>query len=310
MDNYFHLGGDSLKAEEIVTRISSLLDVENLPIVIFLQAPTIKQMSSLLESEELIDDPTLICLQRGGSKLPLYLIHACGGEVLFFSDLVKHLEEGRPIYAFRAPTKKGAAFEHNTIEELAEFYLKTLIDFQKEGAYYLGGAALGGLIALEMANTLYSFGFLKSVILFDSVPPIPQVHKEGVRGYFLNYLGRIKYHWRTGEFYGRVKDYLVRKYDNLSSRRNSADDPQFELKLHLQRLSQKYEPKMFDGDVVLFVSEYRRGFPKDPYFRVKIWDDLLKGNIHSHIISGEHTDILKEPHVENLASILKEHLIE
>jgi hypothetical protein len=154
IDNYFHLGGDSLKAEQIVTRISMSLGIENLPIVIFLQAPNIKQMSELLEKEEIIESPTLISLQSEGKKSPLYLIHACGGEVLFFSDLIKYLSKDRPVYAFRAPQGKNGNFEHKTVEELAAFYVNTLVGFQKNDPYYLGGAALGGLIALEMANIL------------------------------------------------------------------------------------------------------------------------------------------------------------
>jgi acyl-CoA synthetase (AMP-forming)/AMP-acid ligase II/thioesterase domain-containing protein len=310
VDNYFNLGGDSLKAEEIVTRISKSLDIEQLPIVVFLQAPTIRKMVELLESEVPIEEPTLICMQEKGNKLPLYLIHACGGEVLFFSDLVHNMGKGRPIYALRAPTEKNGSFTYSSIEELASFYVDHVILKQEKGPYIIGGAALGGLIALEMALQIKNQNKkVSSLILFDTVPPIIKTEFRGPFALIKRYLNRIALHWKKGDLFSWVKYHLIWKYHNLILEKKAQTNPQLRLQLYLQKISSKYNPVHYDGEVLLFMSEKRKGPFQDPYHRISQWDKILIGERENHVIPGEHTNILKEPYLRNLAPILKQYLI-
>ncbi|MCX6653693.1 MAG: AMP-binding protein, partial [Candidatus Bathyarchaeota archaeon] len=102
-DDYFDLGGDSLRAEEIVTLISTRLGIRKIPIVIFIHAPTIEKMAIMLSSELTDLDSILVCMQPNGGKTPMYIVHSCDGEIIMFTNLVYNLGQERPIYAFKAP---------------------------------------------------------------------------------------------------------------------------------------------------------------------------------------------------------------
>src|SRR5215831_8315036 len=47
-DNFFDLGGDSLKALEVISRLHALFGVE-LPLIVFFEDPTIDHLSEVLE---------------------------------------------------------------------------------------------------------------------------------------------------------------------------------------------------------------------------------------------------------------------
>ena len=69
-----------------------------------------------------------------------------------------------------------------------------------------------------------------------------------------------------------------------------------------------YEPKTYNSDTILFVSEG----PKNPDFRIENriqpWKELITGQLDIHIVPGKHLGILKKPHVKILAEKLKKEL--
>jgi thioesterase domain-containing protein len=66
-----------------------------------------------------------------------------------------------------------------------------------------------------------------------------------------------------------------------------------------------YEPPPYDGDVALFqpvdtldVYDYRPG-----------WTRVVKGELSSHTLPGDHTSMLDEPHVEALGAAIRSALL-
>jgi acyl-CoA synthetase (AMP-forming)/AMP-acid ligase II len=77
-DNFFELGGDSIQGGLILSRICEALQIERIPLVIFLRAPTIEKMADILSRKEFSLSPaSLVALQAGGSRSPIYFVHAC-----------------------------------------------------------------------------------------------------------------------------------------------------------------------------------------------------------------------------------------
>jgi thioesterase domain-containing protein len=78
------------------------------------------------------------------------------------------------------------------------------------------------------------------------------------------------------------------------------------------RIAEEYVPSQYTGRVILFVPSTRawihRGQNKDPESRINEWHPYLAGEFISHIITGEHLDILKPPAVRQLAHHLRLHL--
>ena len=67
-----------------------------------------------------------------------------------------------------------------------------------------------------------------------------------------------------------------------------------------------YRPKQINSDVALFRTKARALFRShDPFMG---WKRLTQGDVHIHMIKGEHFNILEQPNVASLAEALKQEL--
>ncbi len=306
-DNYFQLGGDSLKAEEIVTQTSKLLEIDRIPLVIFLHAPNIEKMAMLLQEDLGREEQVLINLQKNGLKNPLYLIHACAGEVLFFADLVNYLRPDRPIYALRSPGLDRGEINYNSVEELASIYIESMLENQKEGPYIIGGAGIGGIIGMEMSHMLTDLEKnVSALILFDTVPPRKREtsHRRSFLDKIIFILSRIKFYIVNGQFKQMAIAMIKKRYQQITA----PNDIQLKILKHNIEIASKYNIRKFNDQVILFMSEKRLGFPKDPMYRINMWSELLPETTEKIVNPGEHLNIFKEPYVRTLAQKLTEYL--
>jgi amino acid adenylation domain-containing protein len=103
---------------------------------------------------------------------PLFLIHPVSGDVFFYRHLARELGGAVPVFGFEAPGRERPTERLGTIEALAEHYVDSLLDFQKEGPYLLAGSSMGGAIAFEMARRLDERGRPVAFVgLLDAVHP-------------------------------------------------------------------------------------------------------------------------------------------
>ncbi len=157
-DDFFDLGGHSLKAVQLMAEIKKLKNV-NIPLASLIQNSTVRTFAKLLTSDSQSDYwQCLVPIRTEGSKTPLFLIHGAGLNVLLYQSLTHHLKENRPIYAFQAKGLDGKQEISNSIEEMADDYLEEIRKIQPEGPYMLLGFSLGGFIAYDMAKKLADQG--------------------------------------------------------------------------------------------------------------------------------------------------------
>jgi thioesterase domain-containing protein len=95
----------------------------------------------------------LVLLQPGGPRLPLFLIHPAGGQVLCYAELARHLGPDQPVYGLEDVS--GSA---RSISDLAAVYIQAVQSLQAEGPYRLAGWSFGGRVAFEMARQLAAQG--------------------------------------------------------------------------------------------------------------------------------------------------------
>jgi thioesterase domain-containing protein/acyl carrier protein len=326
-DNFFELGGHSL----IAVRLFASMEKEfgkRLPLATLFRAPTVAQLAMLLEAESGVASASVVPIQTSGSRPPFFCVHAVGGNVLEYYDLAKHLGTDQPFYGLQSRGLNGEA-PHLRIEDMAAHYIAELRQMQPVGPYYLGGRSLGGIIAYEMAGQLHAQGHeIGLLAVLDSYPvgyerTAPDsssvktraqrfgkrfsAHLTNVRS--LPGREKVSYLFDKSK-YGpiRVKSKLwraiYRSYNNLGLNLPQVlkDVEQFNW-----LAAQQYRPQPFDGRVTLFwASQDLRA----KFDLVEGWQTLARGGLDLHEISGTHLDMIKEPHVADLAKRLNACLLE
>ncbi|MCG8634487.1 MAG: alpha/beta fold hydrolase [Desulfobacterales bacterium] len=185
-DDFFELGGNSLIAVALVSRLKTALKVE-LTVRDFLNFPTISELSGIIDisrenkSGKIKNPPKPKslpkCMMRikggSGSKRPLFLVHPIEGQVFFYRDLALGLNTDRRVYAFQARGLGRGEEPFTTIPDMAAHYVDSLLEKQPKGPFLLGGTSFGGIVAFEMSQILTAAGeSVELLFLIDS--PMPQ----------------------------------------------------------------------------------------------------------------------------------------
>jgi thioesterase domain-containing protein len=300
-DNYFQLGGDSLMAAEILSDICERKQIEEIPLVIFIYAPTVGKMAKILDDGKFELPPSsLIALQPKGSRPPIYCVHACEGDILFLNPLSVELGPDQPFYGIRSQGLDGKHSPITTVDEMAIHYLNEIRAFQPYGPYLLAGAGVGGIIALQMATVLRSKKIdVDKVFLFD-MPKLYKNKKTTPSGTLIDHLLKRLSKGEIGPIFLWIKNRLRRFYHDQAER----FVPRIRVLNVIGRAVWVHEPQPYEGEVILFISESHENPKYDLKSRISYWGNILKGKFDVHVIPGKHLDILKTPSVKILADIL------
>ncbi|WP_443659035.1 non-ribosomal peptide synthase/polyketide synthase [Clostridium algidicarnis] len=176
-DNFFEIGGHSLKATKLIARINKEFKIE-ISIKDVFYGQTIKELSHCItESKKYstnISNDNVILLKSSDENSSakeenLFIIHDGSGDIGGYIELTSNLKDNIKCWAIKAD--KEAIYNRNnlTIEELAETYIKLIKNIQPIGSYNIAGWSLGGVIAFEMARQLEKSGNeIRNLILIDS----------------------------------------------------------------------------------------------------------------------------------------------
>ncbi len=165
-DDYFDLGGNSLLAVSLFTRIENQFGTR-LPLTSILEAPTVSQFARLLDTGG--SHRPLVLVRKGTETHRLFLVHDADGETMLYRSLALHLNPEVTVYGLQPQSKAGYPILHTRIEEMAEFHIRTIRSVQPHGPYLLGGLCAGGVIAFEIARQLQRDGeAINMVALWDA----------------------------------------------------------------------------------------------------------------------------------------------
>ena len=303
-DDFFSLGGNSLLALRLFERIAKKIGID-LPLATLFNAPTIAQLATIIRDRHpATTNRIVVQMKTSGSQLPLFCIHAIGGNVLSYQPLVRSLDCDRPIYGIQAPNLIAEA-SFSSLEAMAVNYLQAIRAIQPQGPYYLSGHSFGGHVAYEIARKLeQQRESVAMLALFDCLGPNYthkfslsqklQIHAHnlvqlsGVDAW--QYLrDRLEYNLRA-----KVPRYLQQKYFEylerllpLQQRLVSQTTRQ-----HYQLLD-NYLPQPYKGRITLFRAQIR-----DPYAYndpAGGWQNLALGGVDTCYIPGNHITMLNQP---------------
>lgn len=157
-DNFFEIGGNSLLAMRLITRINKEMKA-SLPLVSLFHHPTIKSLASFIKEPIKKQNKSTAVLMKGkGNKSPFFCVHPVGGNILCYNNLAKHWTNKRPFYALQARGVEEKERPLKSIKSMAREYINSIKEIQKEGPYFIGGWSFGGHVALEITRQLLEKG--------------------------------------------------------------------------------------------------------------------------------------------------------
>lgn len=135
----------------------------------------------------------IVPLSTGGTRPPVYCVHAVSGSAYAYTGLVRLLGVDQPVYGFEAPGFDNDRTPVRSLAALSAEYTATLREFQPEGEYQLLGWSMGGVLVFDMACRLAASGAkIRNLILVDAglceVAPLPP-EREILRRYILDMMG-------------------------------------------------------------------------------------------------------------------------
>jgi amino acid adenylation domain-containing protein len=316
-DNFFDMGGNSLLAVELFSKITMKFKV-NLPLSALIEAENFEAFSlkiqSLLTPENLnlasrsSSQPmrliprvykSMVAIQTKGDKNPMFCFHGVGGNILNYVTLAPATSYERPLLALQSIGMDGITNLSQSVEEMAASYIKEIKMTQPEGPYLLAGGSMGALIAFELALQLKRNGdMIEKVILLDTFGP-----NLNLKSYRSN---------RKESFIKRIKSAALIKLKNLLTKIQSrifrAINIPVPLPILLIEIERKnyealwnYIPKeQYNGDLHLVRAKIEStGWYSDP---VMGWGNCTTGKINTYEINANHTNFLECP---ELIKVLK-----
>jgi acetoacetyl-CoA synthetase len=307
-DDFFALGGDSLLAVLICTRIEEVFGY-NLPIAALFQATTVSALTRMMEDGiGWQGDSPLVPLKEGTGR-PVFLLHSIAGNVFEWHDLLARLDCDRPVLAIQArgldPNRRPSA----SVEEMAADYIGLIRTRQPQGPYALLGYSFGGLLAYEIACRLSRAG--ETVDFLGLVDTDVQAGALPLTKWLSFRLERLMHLKRRTAGLGAARSLMrfwerrrqtPHQHETLRTEIEGAVDLNLppilrQVRTACERAFATYKPSSYPGKLVFFRSPERRPYFCDPLI---VWR-WKAASVQVIDVPGSHTTMILEPNVTALA---------
>ena len=319
-DDFFELGGHSLIAVQVMTRLEKETG-RRLPLSTLFEYPTIRKLASLLRS----DQPatvfkSLVPIRPQGSKVPIYIIHGIGLNLLNFQSLVTYMDPEQPIYGLQARGLDGTEEPLDSMEAIAACYIAEVLSQNPAGPYAIAGYSFGGYVALEMARQLKAMGkVVKMLAMFDTNAEESMMHYSTVDRLTRRAARQLpKLGWVVRSFVKEPvetlryqQQYVEKQINSLKTKAGHVPEVKSETGTdHLEHIIEKHEIAYhnyrltpYDGTVDLFKAQVRRYFVEDPTYLG--WKKYALKGVRVHDVPGDHKQMLLPPNDRHFAQALQ-----
>lgn len=324
-DDFFELGGHSLMAIQVLNQLEKETG-KRLPLASLFEHSTVESMALMLEMDaKSITWDSLVAIKPHGNKMPLYIVHGAGLNVLFFNTLAKNMDQDQPVYGLQAKGLNGIDQPLEKIEDMAAYYISEILKQNPKGPYAIAGFSFGGIIAFEMAKQFKAMGKeVKMLAMFDTYAYQSDRYDSSFTRLFnkTRYLTKqllftftllredpkrtIEYKTeaikrRFIQFYWKLKYGQEQNQEGFFGYANNID-------VKNVQAWEKYVFTPYNGSIELFRAKKRTFYMDD--FEYLGWKPLALKGIRIHEIPGEHNYIFAPPNDKEFAEILQKCLDE
>jgi len=312
-DDFFALGGDSLRAVAMLSAVEARLGV-SVPLSAFARAPTIEGLAERASSPAQ-EEPLTVVVQAGDGRAPLWLLHPVGGHVVFGNWLRAGMSPTQPILGIQARGLDGKHAPLTTVEAMAALYVDVIRAAQPYGPYFVAGPSMGGYLAVEIAIRLRALGEEVALLaLLDTWGPgYPRPTSRAVRLWDSARALAAMPTWRERaakireriSFFSQPPNRIVPpRYDVLAAIASRGDGDKGTLLRTIEAVTRAneqanmtYRTSPFDIPVVLLRAT--RGMPQwsgvrfdDP---TNGWGPYARGGVRTIPFACEHLELVDEP---------------
>jgi len=219
-----------------------------------------------------------------GSKIPFVLVYF---EVMNY-PLSNYFGKDQPFYGFLHYGSKGEKVKFKNVESFAADYIIQLQKVIPKGPYFLGGFSFGGVLAFEMAMQLRKAGYeVPFLALLDSNTALTiddpfRWHNSLFKIVKSNFLGPIRLKMKRLHKLFVCNIFLFIRKPVPVSLRN------FYIGSKYKKLTLKYKPEKFNGEVLLFRSDMT-----NPDYKYNGWESYVE-KINLVNFKGGHLTIARE----------------
>lgn len=324
-DNFFELGGHSLMAVRMITKLEAEIGIR-FPLSILYKYPTINTLmsSSEVNPSDLQNQwKSLVPIKESGSKIPIYIIHGSGLNVLNFSSIARFVDSEQPVYGLQAKGLSGMEEPLDDLKDIASSYLAEILEHNPTGPYAIAGYSFGGYVAVEMRNQLEAMGKkVKMLAIFDTNAvasdhyrrwPYTIWKKVKVQGPKFRWIMRslisrpettIKY---QSFLLSRAFQNAVNKLTGLKTKDPNTFYTRLDMisEKHLYAF-ENYSLMPFNDQVHLFKAKERIYFVND--FQYLGWRKYAQKGVKVYDVPGDHKTMLLQPHAQEFARALQQAL--
>ena len=296
-DDFFSLGGHSLMATRLASRIRAALDIDTISIKDILSSPTVAGVAALVDAGGgggALE--TVLALRASGDGHPLFCVHPGTGLGWSYGNLLRHIPPRNPVYALQATGTGPDDALPATVEEMARDYVREIRQIQPEGPYHLVGWSFGGMVAHAMAAVLAEqrqpvalLAVLDAAVEWTDGPDGPDAEHEALVAALAD-LGVDVSAIIDGPVDAARFGSLLRaaQGDLIASLGEETTSVLANVAINNDRLGSAYAPSTIPGSAVLFVADRSASGREDLAVG---WRTHVNGGVQVHHVDCAHHEM-------------------